>query len=156
MKKSLTLGGSSLLAVAIFVVVLSDVHLGSFDDSVSLGDALVAAGTLALAVVTFWLAWQTKREVGISTRSIDLAREGIEAQDMPFVIATANPEQSRELDTTVSMLRLWWGFDPDGGDYLLQIRLWNIGRGPAIARDVRLQIGTRDLLGPARPMRGRS
>jgi len=147
-KKSLTLGGSSLLlAVAILVVVLSGVHLGSFDDSVSLGDALVAAGTLALAMVTFWLAWQTKREVGISTRSIDLAREGIEAQDMPFVIPTANPEQSRELDTTVSMLRLWWGFDPDGGDYLLQIRLWNIGRGPAIARDVRLQVGTRDLLG---------
>jgi hypothetical protein len=128
-------------------IVLTSSHLASFDDSVTLGDALVAGGTLALAGVTFWLAWQTRREVRASMTSIELAREGIEAQDMPFVIAAANPDQARDLDTTVSYLRMWWRFSPDG-DYVLQLRLWNIGRGPAIARDVRLQAGGRDVLRP--------
>jgi hypothetical protein len=137
-----------LLAVAAVVAIaLAGTHLATFDDSLTLGDALVAGGTLALAAVTFWLALQTKREVGNSNRSIELAREGIEAQDMPFVIATANPDQHRELDKSTSYLRLWWGFSPDA-DWLLQIRLWNIGKGPAIARDIRLQGAGRDILGP--------
>lgn len=129
----------------VVAIVLTGSHLASFDDSVTLGDALVAAGTLALAGVTFWLAWQTRREVRMSMTSIKLAREGIEAQDMPFVIAAANPDQTRDFDTTISYLRMWWGFSPDG-DYLLQLRLWNIGRGPAIARDVRLEADGHDIL----------
>lgn len=139
--------GGIILAVVggVVTIVLTGSHLASFNDSITLGDALVAGGTLALAAVTFWLTWQTRREVGMSIRSIELSREGIEAQDMPFVIAVANPDQSRNLDTTVSYLRLWWGFSPDG-DWLLQVRLWNLGRGPAIARDIRLQAGGRDIL----------
>jgi hypothetical protein len=48
---------------------LIDVH---FVSDLTLGDALVAGGTLALAAVTFWLALQTRKEVGLSTDSIML------------------------------------------------------------------------------------
>jgi hypothetical protein len=144
--KSATLAAGSFLAVTgTAAVVLTGGHLASFDDSVTLGDSLVAGGTLALAGVTFWLAWQTRREVGLSVKGIEIAREGIDAQDMPFVIASQDPNQSRALDA-FDLRRLWWSTGPNGG-WLLQVRLWNIGRGPAIARDIRLQAGGDDFLG---------
>jgi hypothetical protein len=139
------IGGAILVVGGVLVIVLTHSHLAWFDDSVTLGDALVAAGTLALAVVTFWLAWQTRREIGVSMKSIDLAREGIDSQDMPFVIAVPNPNQSHDLDTTVNGSRLWWGLDPDG-KWVLRVRLWNIGKGPAIVRDVRLRFVMREFL----------
>lgn len=108
-------------------------------NELSLGDAIVGAGTLALAAVTFWLAWQSRREVEVSTESIRLARQSIEVQDMPFVIAVPDPDQTRQLDATTNPNLMWWGFEPAGGGPSLQLRLWNIGKGPAIARDIRLQ-----------------
>jgi len=117
-----------------------------FDWALSFGDAIVGFGTLALAAVTMWLAWQSRREVQVSTESIGLAREGIEAQDMPFVIAVPDPEQARSLDATKSSFWMWWDWHGEDDVYSLQVRLWNIGKGPAIVRDVRLQIGEEDVL----------
>jgi hypothetical protein len=115
------------------------VHLAKFEDTLTLGDALVAFGTLALAGVTFWLALQTRREVKLSTSSIELARQGIEAQDMPFVICVPNPDQTDANGLSNIETRMWWDAFVDG--YRLQMRLWNIGKGPAIVRDVRLLLG---------------
>lgn len=104
-----------------------------FVGDLTLGDALVAGGTLALAGVTFWLAWQTRREVALSTDSIDLSRQGLEAQDMPFVIAVRAPREN-----TVGTY-MTWGMDEHEATHL-RLRLWNIGRGPAIVRDVRVEL----------------
>jgi hypothetical protein len=149
MKRAVLAAASLALLGGLLAIILSSAHVADFEDALTLGDALVAGGTLALALVTFWLAWQTKREVGNSKESIELSREAIVAQDMPFVIASSNPDQHRDLDTTTSNLRLWWRFG-DEGEWLLQLRLWNIGRGPAIAGDIRLGGAGRDILG-ARP-----
>ena len=117
-----------------------------FDWVLSLGDAIVGFGTLTLAAVTMWLAWQSRREVQVSAQSIDLTREGIEAQDMPFVIAVPEPEQVRSLDATKNSSWMWWSWQGEDDVYSLQARLWNIGKGPAIVRDVRLQVGEEDVL----------
>lgn len=122
----------------------------AFSNDLSLGDAIVGAGTLALAAVTFWLAWQSRREVQVSTESIDLTRKGLEIQDMPFLITIPEPEQIRNLDVTTNPNLMWWGWEPAEDIYSLRLRLWNIGKGPAIARDVRLQADGREVL------RGRS
>lgn len=113
-------------------------QIAHWENTLTLGDALVAGGTLALAAATVWLVLQTKSEVKFSASSIDLARQGIEAQDMPFVVAVPNPDQIRQLNHTRSGNFMWWGLEE--GDYTLRMRFWNIGRGPAIARDVRLDL----------------
>jgi hypothetical protein len=106
------------------------------------GDLIVGTGTLALAAFTLWLAFSTRSSARAAERAID-------ESDMPFVLPTPVPRE----DTTgqpVSAGQLWddlmqaltpveirkvlWG----GQDQLL-IRLWNVGAGPAIVRDVRLQ-----------------
>ena len=137
-----------VLLGALYLTNSARVHLATFNDTLSLGDALVASGTLALAAVTLWLAWQTRREVSLSTKSIDLAREGIEAQDMPFVIAVTNPDQGKYFDASFNRQLMWWGWEPADGVYWLQARLWNIGKGPAIAGDIRLVLDGEDLLAP--------
>jgi hypothetical protein len=111
---------------------------------ITLGEALVAAGTLALAGFTWRLARQTRSEVGLSRETIELTQQSIEAQDMPFVIAHANPGRLQYLDKTKNRLWMWWQLDEDL--YSLQVRLWNIGKGPAIARDVRLVLSDDDVL----------
>lgn len=120
-------------------------QIAKWENALTLGDALVAAGTLALALATVWLVLQTKREVKFSASSIDLARQGIEAQDMPFVVAVPDPEQVRQLEATRDPANMWWGLD-EAGEYTIRIRFWNIGRGPAIARDVRLDLGDGEIL----------
>jgi len=123
-----------------------DWPLGSFigwDETLNAGDAIVAVGTLALAGVTFWLAWQTRREVGLTTSSIELTREGIEAQDMPYVIATPNPR-------VPGPDAAWMPWSGSGNRWQLSLRLWNIGKGPAIVQDVQLDLDHEYLL----PMRG--
>lgn len=99
----------------------------------NLGEAIVGLGTLALAWFTWRLARQTKREVDASTESIGLTRQSIEAQDMPYVIAVAIPEG-------VGERRFWmrWRKRRDVERVYLRLRLWNIGRGPAIVRDIKL------------------
>jgi hypothetical protein len=90
---------------------------------IALGDLLVAVGTLLLAFFTWRLARQTRREVGLSAESIDMAREGIEAQDRPYVIASPVDPNTYVLLNTSSGLTL---------------RLWNIGKGPGIVQGLSL------------------
>ena len=108
----------------------------AFHWETNLGDALVAAGTLALAGFTWRLARQTRSEVNVSREEIELTRQSIEAQDMPFVIAT--PQQ-----------RGWairW--ETMAGAATLAARLRNIGRGPAMVTDLRLTLDGQDALDP--------
>jgi hypothetical protein len=117
-------------------IFLAEFH---FDETLSIGDALVGLGTLGLAGVTGLLAWQTRKEAEASKANIKLTRAGIEAQDMPYVIAVPNPDQIRDLDGTTNSTFMWWGMH-DGQFLTLQLRLWNMGRGPAIVRDIRLEV----------------
>jgi hypothetical protein len=98
------------------------------DYKLTLGDAIVGAGTLLLAVFTGWLAWQTRREVKKTDQSIALARESIEAQDMPYVIVMPQDRSTIEITGPHDVPPRW----------LLKVRLWNIGRGPAIVGDIRI------------------
>jgi len=111
------------------------VHLSG---DLTLGDLLVGIGTLALASFTARLAVYTKRQVEASGREIstsreglEVARESVEAADMPFVIPSSQPDSG---GISVS---------PDGR---LSIRLWNLGRGPALVSDVQLVLGDREIL----------
>lgn len=83
----------------------------------SLGDLIVGVGTLALACLTGWLAWQTKRTADAAAASINLEREGldaakrsakaadasakaaviqVEALTLPFVVLTPDPDKTIE------------------------------------------------------------
>ena len=95
---------------------------------VSLGELLVAGGTLALAFFTWRLGEEAKQDVG-------KAEEAIAAQDMPFVIAS--PQGDRALRFSRHEDREGWGFS---------LRLWNIGKGPAMVEDVQLRVGGHELL----------
>jgi hypothetical protein len=86
------------------------------------GDAVVGFGTLLLAVGTFSLAWITRRDVASTERELALTKQSVDALDMPYVIGVPNPKLG-------------------GGivlDEKLRIRLWNIGKGPALVEAVSL------------------
>lgn len=104
----------------------------------SLGELLVAAGTLALAGFTWWLAQKTSQEVAKTEEGLQLTRESIEAQDMPFVIGSPDPSVSPSI-----RIRAF----PDGLGFL-SIRLWNLGKGPAMVSELSLRTGDGDLLNP--------
>lgn len=110
----------------------------SWNGEVGAGDALVGAGTLALAWFTWRLARQTKADVDASRDSIAVSREAIEAADMPFVIPTPVPTSSpfsirKDGPATIS-------FEQAGSTHWLNLRLWNLGKGPAIVRDILLDL----------------
>jgi hypothetical protein len=111
------------------------IHLSG---DLTLGDLLVGFGTLALAGFTYRLAAFTRRQVEESGREmatsregLEVARESIEAADRPYVIPTPMPGDS-DIE-----------FRANGE---LIIRLWNLGRGPAIVSDVQLLLGDREVL----------
>ncbi len=110
---------------------------------INLGEAVVGAGTLLLALFTWRLARQTRS-------AVKLSRQSIEAQDMPFVIAVTNPNQHWFGEGPSEASYMWWFRldDVEGVGKVegLQVRLWNVGRGPAIVRDVRLDLGGVELL----------
>jgi hypothetical protein len=66
-----------------------------------------------------------------------LTREGIEAQDMPFVIASPDPMVGEviAIDT----------FDEGSG---MAVRLWKVGKGPAMVSKLSLRTGDGDVLVP--------
>jgi hypothetical protein len=99
-----------------------------YQPDLQLGDALVAFGTIVLAVFTWRLARQARREV--------------EAQDRPFVVAT--PPHSEKINAAI---RFFDALERDGYDgvpedtppeWRFAFRLWNMGKGPAIVDDVTL------------------
>ncbi len=103
----------------------------------SIGELIVGLGTLALAFFTWQLALRTREEVTKTEESLRLTREGIEAQDMPYVIPSPNPAFH---DRIVIAL--------DSGELKLSVRLWNIGKGPAMVTEMSLRTGDGDVLAP--------
>jgi hypothetical protein len=94
-----------------------------------LAQLIVGAGTGALAFVTWKLARRTSEEVDISRQSLLLSRDGIEALDLPFLVA------SFDLDyPSVGMSPVFEGDseEPVDAEWTIGMRIENIGRGPAI------------------------
>jgi hypothetical protein len=118
-------------------------------DSVTLGELIVGAGTLALAAFTAGLGWETR----VSAKA---AREAVEGSEEPFVIATPTPDwrlmrlcaHERPQQGQGPPLAIHRALGSNGDGSFVRLRLWNIGQGPAIVTRVRLaeQHGA-DLLG---------
>jgi hypothetical protein len=104
-----------------------------FTGDLPLGDLLVAVGTLLLAGFTWRLAQQTKADVA-------LTRQSVEAIDMPFVIATAIPTAG-----TIQFHRAGSAVYTETG---LQVRLWNLGQGPAIVTNASLKLDGAEVMHP--------
>lgn len=117
--------------------------------SLTLGDVVVGAGTLALAVFTAWLGFSTRA-------SAKAAGEAVEASEEPFVIATPTPPDSRAMILrdhelpqvgTPPPYGIHRALDGAGGCFV-RLRLWNVGQGPAIVTGVQLRpVDGKDLLG---------
>jgi hypothetical protein len=110
------------------------------------GDLLVGVGTLALA--------------GLTYLSVRVARRSLEAADAPLVIGSHVPKDSQGLEDIIkqpaaaALFKLpFAGLLPpeielkDRPGRLFVMRLWNVGRGPAVLKDVRLTLGKDDVLG---------
>jgi hypothetical protein len=94
------------------------------------GTLLVAVATLVLAAVTVRLASSTAESVRAAQASADAERLSIEAMAMPYVVIVPQGHDSH-------ILGLESG-SPDGLKLSLHVRLLNIGSGPAIVSEVRL------------------
>ena len=110
------------------------------------GDLLVGVGTLALA--------------GLTYLSVRVARQSLEAADAPLVIGAHVPKDSQGLEDIIKQPAAAAVFKlpfaglltpeiqlKDHPGRLFVMRLWNVGRGPAVLKDVRLRLGKDDMLG---------
>jgi hypothetical protein len=108
-------------------------------DSLTLGDLIVGAGTLALAGFTAWLGFSTRA-------SAKAAQEAVESSEEPFVIATPTDNlkamilRPHELPQggSVPPFTIHRALDVGGKGSFVRLRLWNIGQGPAIVTAVGL------------------
>src|SRR5450755_2351102 len=106
------------------------------------GDLLVGLGTLMLALLTYL--------------SVRVARSSLEAQDAPLLIGAHVPADSpvaQQLSVPPFQQQLSFeppfaGLLPEGYSPSFLMRLWNVGRGPAVVQDVRLKVGNREALRP--------
>jgi hypothetical protein len=96
-----------------------------FNDAFSFGELIVGLVTLGLAGATVSLAFSTRK-------SAKAAEEAVERAEEPYVVATRIP-RGGDLRPGVMAgeIRRW--------NDNLQLRLWNIGSGPAIVREVHLR-----------------
>jgi len=85
------------------------------------------------------LARQTKRDVGLSRQNIAATEGAIEAEDMPFVIATPTPPLTVVSGTAIDKIvpltpgpRQGMRFRGKPGSAEFHCRLWNIGKGPVM------------------------
>jgi hypothetical protein len=100
------------------------------------GDLIVGVGTLLLAAFAYL--------------SVRVARLSVEAQDAPLLIG-ANVPASSPVAQQCAGQRFeppFAGVLPEGGALSFVLRLWNVGRGPAVVQDVRLEIEGKDVLRP--------
>ena len=100
------------------------------------GDVLVGGGTLLLGAFAFL--------------SVRVAGATVEAQDAPLLIGANVPT-----DSPVAKACGGQSWDPpfagalaEGNALGFAMRLWNVGRGPAVVRDVRLEIEGKEALRP--------
>jgi hypothetical protein len=134
---------------------LADVLGFAIDGHVTVGDLVVGGGTIALALFTRSLAGET-RTLALQTRQdVALTAQSIEASDLPFVIPSPAPLDSGNmpapLDFTTGFLKAGppreaIAFGRAGDNQWLTLRLWNLGKGPAIVTAVRLTFGTTRVL----------
>jgi hypothetical protein len=85
----------------------------------TVGDLVVGAGTLGLALFTGLLAKRTGREVKVSEEQIRLTRESIEAVDRPFIIVSRKD-----------------GFIARMAGNVIEFALSNLGKGPGIVDEL--------------------
>lgn len=100
--------------------------------ALSVGDIaqlVVGAGTGALALVTWKLARRTSEEVDLSREGLALTRESIEAQEMPFLVASFDLEYPN-----INLSPVFEGDseEPVDAEWTVGIKVENVGRGPAI------------------------
>jgi hypothetical protein len=103
----------------------------------------LTAGDLLVGIATLLLA-------GFAYLSVRAARLTVEAQDAPLVIGANVPASSSIAKDCPDQ-----SFDPpfagvlaDGGQLAFVMKLWNVGRGPAVVQDVRLVIEGAEVLRP--------
>lgn len=106
----------------------------NWNSEVGLGELIVGVATLLLAGTTVWLARRTSADVKLSGKSVDLAREAIDEQSKPFLVASLD-------EPTFDMSPVFERGDqsnPIDFVWLLYVDLENHGRGPAILDGVEL------------------
>lgn len=108
------------------------------DEHITLGDLVVGLGTIALAAFTATLARATSESVVLNRQDLALTRQGLEAADMPFVIAMQVPEKATQ-GMTPGIFHLRPGREADV--LTIRLRLQNLGKGPAIVSAVELAYG---------------
>jgi hypothetical protein len=118
------------------------VLLALWIEQITIGDAIVGGGTLALAAVTAYL--------GVETRATaKAARESVETAEEPFVIPVATDDLEkmvlREHERRAYQERR--GIPPfaihrssenEDSGHFVRLRLWNTGMGPAVVCAVEL------------------
>jgi hypothetical protein len=113
------------------------------DSHLSAGDAAVALGTLLLAYFTWRLASKTSEDVEKTQEALDLSRASIESQDMPFVIALPRRSKvvagGKDIDLA-NLARETIRIRSEVSGAWLELRLENVGRGPGMVADVRLDV----------------
>src|SRR5262249_31941501 len=105
------------------------------NDSLSVGEFAVAAGTLLLAVFTAVLGWFTRR-------SANAAQDAVERAEEPYVIAVpTRPEVGAKRGGKAPPFEIYRWREPvphPRARHVLRFQLWNIGAGPGITHEVRL------------------
>lgn len=108
--------------------------IASFDldltGNIDLGTLSVALATLVLAFLTWRLARATAASVRVAQSSVDAERLGLEVSAMPFVVVAPRTEGGK-----IAPRRAVDQSDPH---LQIQLRLLNIGSGPAIVEEIRL------------------
>lgn len=142
---------------------------------------LTFLGTAVLAGFTWWLAQSTKasvdegkrmaeateelarstqasvneaKRVGDATeQSVEQAKLAVRNEDMPWIIPSEVDTDSPLVDQHIAQIpRSMQGLTSGReGKRILVMRLWNIGRGPGIVRDVKLSLDGTDVLPPTLP-----
>jgi hypothetical protein len=112
------------------------------------GDLLVGLATLVLVFFTY--------------RAVRVSRQSVEAADAPLLIGAHVPKDSTGLEEIINVHEgaTPLAFEPpfaglvpyeikttEGPRSVVVMRLWNVGRGPAVLKDVRLDLTEGDVLG---------
>jgi hypothetical protein len=111
--------------------------------TMTFGELIVGVGTGLLALLTGYLGFMTRQ-------SAKAAQEAVEASEEPFVIATPTDSLGAMKPREHEKAAIAQGVLPpkeisliknDDGTHFVRVKLWNIGSGPAIVREVALLYG---------------
>jgi hypothetical protein len=116
---------------------------------INTGELLVALGTVLLAGVTWRLSRRTAASVDVARQTAEAERASVDAMHMPFVIAVPTPitdlaalheAEFREVPL-VDIPSVIHRKAKSTSYWVLGLRLWNLGVGPAIVKGLRLTDG---------------